>query len=123
MFDGLGTEVNTIIDNLCSKFGVTVDTLLPELCKYNVYKAIGYISAFSIVIVASLLCMIILNNIRKKTDDIDLYGVCILVMVILLCVSVVLVACISYNVYQLIVWKNAPTGAAVNYVLQQLKNR
>lgn len=121
MFDGLGTELNTVIDNLCNKFGVTVDTLLPELCKFKVYEAIGYLYAFGIMTAFALICFVGFLIISKKWK-LDSIEICFGMSVIFVALMI-LIGCISYQTYQLVIWKNAPTGAAVNYVIQQLKNR
>ena len=120
MFDGLGTELNSVIDNLCSKFGVTVEALLPELCKFKVFECIGYLAAFGIITFFILICLGIINYMgnKKNIDDNDIF--------IMNCgFSVILfgfIVAIAYQVYNLIIWINSPTGAAVNYIIQQLKN-
>lgn len=121
MFDGLGSEMNLIIDNLCTKFGTTVEELLPELCKFKVYQSVGYIAAFSILSLFVILCMIIVLIIGKKKGFLS--EECIGAEVILTFILFMFLCGIAYQTYYLIIWKNAPTGAAVNYVIQQLKSR
>lgn len=120
MFDGLGTELNSIIDNLCSKFGVTVEALLPELCKFKVFECIGYLSAFGIITFFILICLGVINYMgNKKYMDKDYValGNCFFGFILF-----GFIIAIAYQVYNLIIWINSPTGAAVNYIIQQLKS-
>lgn len=118
MFDGIGTELNLIIDNICEKLGTTVDALVPELCKYMVYKSIGYIVAFSMISIFIIIAMLVIFMINKKYESAEL----ICLEMFLVASLFLMICCISYNVYYLIIWKNAPTGAVVNYLIDQLKN-
>ena len=120
MFDGLGTELNSIIDNLCSKFGVTVEALLPELCKFKVFECIGYLAAFGIIALFILICLGIIYYLQKKEycpEELAFTGYFSFTAILS-----GLVIAIAYTVYKLIIWVNSPTGAAVNYIIQQLKH-
>ena len=120
MIDGLGTELNSIIDNICAKLGTTVDALVPELCKYKLYESIGYITAFSIISAFIIITMLIVFALWQKAEsssgEYEVLELCLGAVLFLF------ICGIAYQVYFFIVWKNAPTGAAVDYVIQQLKN-
>ena len=65
----MGEEINIIIDNLCNKFGTTIQTLVPEIAKMRIAEDI-------VSIVICIILLIILYKIIKKvweyikkTDD------------------------------------------------------
>ena len=51
----MNSEVNSIIDNLCSRFGTTTAYLIPEMARYNIAKELFMIILSIIVLIIAFL--------------------------------------------------------------------
>ena len=63
-------DVNTIIDNICSKLGTTVEMVVPEYAKYMIAsKVISLIIGVVIAFFATALINMLLASLRKKIAE------------------------------------------------------
>ena len=120
-------EVNAVIENLCNKFGVTVDYLLPKIVRYcTVMSAAGLIAGVLIIIA----CLIALKKAYKagvehsKEVTYDEWweylptalalGVCTILLIVALTM-------IAVNTYEFISVLASPEVAALKYIGGLLK--
>ena len=118
-------DVNQIIDNLADKLGTTASTLLPELVKYKTVSCIANLVITGIIFVICGLIITVSLKVFCAMDKIDRYDSFEMFMFpIGLCVGGLLISfiCIMINLHELIVWTNAPTGAAVYYILTGIRH-
>jgi len=118
MIDITGEDVNLIIDNLCMKFNTTVDNLIPELIKLKTVSAVASICVCIIFMTTGLIMFRKAINIAE--DELSfgwaMLSICMFVFLVITFI------CFGMNMYKLIVWSNAPYGAAIEYILQLLRN-
>ena len=125
----MGTEINTIIENLCNKFGVTAEYLIP--------KVVQYCETMSIVGICTMILMIIFSAVGirffyrigvKYSDDNkallyewhdyfpSLTGV--VFFSIMLVVGIIALSC---NIYDLASILAAPEIGAIRYIIDFIK--
>jgi len=122
-------EVNAVIENLCNKFGVTVDYLLPKIVRYcTVMSAAGLIAGVLIIIA----CVIALKKAYKagvkwsekpenKYDEWYEYTPTTITLGTCSVLAIVAVCMIFVNTYQLVSVLASPEVAALKYVGGLLK--
>lgn len=122
-------EVNAVIENLCNKFGVTVDYLLPKIVRYcTVMSAAGLIAGVLIIIA----CMIALKKAYKagvewseepenKYDEWYEYTPTTITLCTCSVLMIIAVCMIFVNTYQLVSVLASPEVAALKYVGELLK--
>lgn len=113
----IGEEVNTVIDNLCQKFGATQEFLVPEMARLCIARAwvnaafCAVLLVFAVVI--AIVCLI-------KIDDLELMVTAIGICALIILASLIGLWC---NVSTAIQWQAAPTAKAVEYVLEMVRKR
>jgi len=122
-------EVNAVIENLCNKFGVTVDYLLPKIVRYvTVMSAAGVIIGVLIIIA----CVIALKKAYKvgvkwseepenKYDEWWEYTPTTIILVVCSSLAFIAVFMIFVNTYHLVSVLASPEVAALKYVGELLK--
>lgn len=113
-------DINSIIDNLANKLGTTATKLLPELVKYEIANSLATLVISAIIMVVSgvfiSICIHILN-VHEKSDkyyDDEIFIFPLFCGGIFFIISFIIT---MVSIHSLIVWSNAPTGAAVYYIL------
>ena len=113
----MGTDVNSVIENICNKIGASADILVPELARYNEYSYLaGIVICFICIAVSASLIWIGKKLSEKDCSDEDYMGLYIFGGMGLFISLVVIIA----QIHGYIVWHNAPMGAAVNYIINSL---
>lgn len=111
--------VNTIIDNLCTKFGTTLQNLIPEMAKANIAEDIVVIAICAIV-------SIVMYKIFKKgwkcyqeenCYDKEEYVFMILCAII---IGVIFVIILSCSIVNLTGWIASPTAKTVQAVISMI---
>ena len=62
-------EVNIIINNLCTKFGTTIQNLVPEMARMNIAEEITTIIICVIIFICLYKISVKIWNCYKETDD------------------------------------------------------
>ena len=115
----MGEEVNIIIDNLCAKFGTTLQNLVPEMARMNIAEDI-------VIIIICAIVSIIMYKIFKKgwkwykeEDYYDKEGYA-LMMICAIIVGVIFVIILSYSIVNLTGWIASPTAKTVQTVISMI---
>lgn len=112
-------SINSIINNLCNKFGTTVDNIIPEVARYQAVSCgIDFITGIILLTIAILLVRYMLKNKIDPLDDNNILGVTIFLTTVSLTVFGFAKLSDGLNMFT---WIFAPKGAFVNYVYEMLK--
>ena len=130
----MGAEINSIIDNLCEKFGTTTAYLIPEMAKYNIARDIEMV-VFSIIFM--IIAYVIWSTTMKRykealsrydgleeeyqkwhrrpcIDDYFGYFVCsVILFFAFICTMMI-------SVHNLVGWIASPTAAFVNEIIHSI---
>lgn len=129
-------DINSVIDNLCARFGTTTAYLIPEMARYNIAKEL-FMIIFSIIviIIVSLICKRGYSlykhdldcwendeewrRIHCLPDWSDFMGYWIASGIPGIVFAIILMA----NIYAIIGWLTSPTAAFVDTVLTSIGGR
>lgn len=110
----MGNEINIVIDNLCDKFGTTVENLIPELARHHIAMQIMGIVICAVVIFVG----VGLYHKGIKTDDFYaddwLIAIGIFLAVVATFVAFILVVLLTG-------WIASPTAAGISSLMKLLK--
>ena len=67
----MAEEVNVIINNLCTKFGTTIQNLVPEMARMNIAEGITVIIICVIIFICLYKISVKIWNYCKETADSD----------------------------------------------------
>lgn len=115
----MGEEVNIIIDNLCAKFGTTLQNLIPEMARMNIAEDI-------VVIIICAIVSIVMYKIFKKGwkcyQEEDYYDKeeYIFMMICAIIVGVIFVIILSFSIVNLTGWIASPTAKTVQTVISMI---
>ena len=107
----MGNEINTVIDNLCEKLGVTIDSLVPEFAKYNVAMfACGICICIAVIIIIQIFFQKL-----KKTEDYEFDSTPYIIgNAALTIVAAIVLVCLAV---QLVGWLASPTAATIGKLM------
>lgn len=125
----MNTEINEVINNLCTKFGCALNDLTPELMRMIMVRDIGCIIIGAILIVSSVICFYFsfkeYNKQEEKwsRNDIVYYergeyeglfgaGSALLVFALLFLIPA------TINYFQ---WLTAPKAMTITYILDYMR--
>ena len=114
-------EINAVIDNLCQKFGMAKEVLIPELARMCFTRhLVNSIFCLVLLVIAAVIiyrCFKIHGNKETCWDAKQNAEIVILVCgIISTCVFVGL----WMNMYEAVQWYSAPTAKTFEYILQLL---
>lgn len=112
----MDSQINAVIENLCSKFDVSVDYLVPRMQAYKMAMCqFGFITAVVFVVAIGIFCGRLISRFK---DDVEfLIGLGIITV---LCESIPVIV-LLVNIYDYIGWKYAPEIKMIEYVAQLVK--
>ena len=125
--------VNSVINNIAEKLGITVDYVVPALARYNIAECLIY---FIAAIITFILCFLItkatkmiLDIIEKSYKDekmSDYYynnnkSLIIIMGSVLFGIALIAGLICLFCSLDIIKWIMAPEGATIAYILQSLK--
>lgn len=115
----MAEEINIIIDNLCAKFGTTLQNLVPEMARMNIAEDI-------VIIIICAIVSIVMYKIFKKgwksykdEDYYDKEGYA-LMMICAIIVGVIFIIILSYSIVNLTGWIASPTAKTVQTVISMI---
>ena len=124
-------DVNSIIDNICSKLGTTVEMVVPEYTKYMIAsKLVTLIIGVMITFFATALMNMMLTSLRKKiaeykeeygnTDDwwSEVWSVLYIIGGVVLIFVGIIGVITSVNGLDIIPWIVSPQGAFIAEVMK-----
>ena len=115
--------INSIIDNLCDKFGVVYSELVPEMQHYMIVKNLTLICIAALLMLVSAFLIIKCHkaNNNNKYDsifyhsDVEFAINCIGSIIII--GSLVFLLC---DIYELAIWTASPRMALIEHVLNKI---
>ena len=111
----MSDEINAVIDNLCNKFGVTLEWLIPEMAKY--YIAVDLIEIIILGIIIAVLLFFIFKFYKKETD-LDFESFDKEMDIFLLCIPVLIVGIfLVIGILDLAGWIISPTISTFNKII------
>jgi len=114
----MAEEVNSIIDNLCAKFGTTLQNLIPEMAKANIAEDI-------VVIIICTIVSIVMYKIFKKgwkcckEEDYDKEEY-VFMTICAIIVGVIFVILLSFSVVNLTGWIASPTAKTIQAIISMI---
>ena len=113
--------MDKVILELCDKFGVGVEKLIPQVIQH------GQISS-GVAVKVSVICAVVLTAIivglffiRQRADSFStLENICDMFMIIGGIIIFVLLICIMYNGYNHYMWMHSPRIMAIKYILSSI---
>ena len=111
-------SINSIINNLCEKFGTTVDNIIPEVARY---QAVTYGVQFIIGIICLIIALLLIRLFVKNKLDPDVNYIAIIFIFVIFIFFIIAGIVNLITGLNTFVWIFAPKGAFVNYVYSLLK--
>lgn len=113
----MDSQINAVIENLCTKFDVSVEYLVPRMQAYKMAMCqFGFITAAVFAVIFGIIGGCFIVKATKDDDDSIIAAWVITVLMEVIPVIVLLV-----NVYDYIGWKYAPEIKMIEYVAQLVK--
>ena len=115
----MGEEVNRVIDNLCAKFGTTLQNLVPEMARMNIAEDIVIIIICAIV---SIVMYKIFKKGWKSYKDEEWYDKeeYIIMIICAILVGAIFVIILSFSIVNLTGWIASPTAKTVQTVISMI---
>lgn len=113
----MDSQINAVIENLCTKFDVSVEYLVPKMQAYKMAMCqFGFITAAVFVVAIGIICGWLISKAAK--EDVESFiGAWILTALI----EVIPIIIFLINIYDYIGWKYAPEIKMIEYVAQLVK--
>ena len=112
-------QINAIINNLCDRFGVTVQFLIPEIAKYQIAVCgIGMLGGLIGMMFFIALSRKSLRNARDAEDPDSGWSAA---MTVSIGMTFVCALVFAFNLADVVGWMASPYGAMVKMLLQTLK--
>lgn len=114
----MDSQINAVVEDLCRKFNVTAEYLVPRIQAYKMATSMfGIIAALVFVVIIGIASGIIIARYSKYGYFDDLFVSCI---VAILC-EVIPIIIVLGNIYSYIGWKYAPEIKAIEYIADLVK--
>ena len=108
----MDSQINAVIENLCTKFDVSVEYLVPRMQAYKMAMCqFGFITAAVFVVALGIVCRRLISRFKFSIE---------LWIITALCESIPVTAFLV-NIYDYIGWKYAPEIKMIEYVAQLVK--
>ncbi len=111
-------DVNTVIDNLCERFGVAAEYLIPKVSQYLIVREGIALAITSSFIVLFTVVVIFLLRKGSKDDWTDMITGSLIIAAI--CLVSAILFCIP-TIYTFLVYKLSPEMSAIDYILKMVK--
>lgn len=109
----MDSQINAVVEDLCMKFNVTAEYLVPRIQAYKMATSVfGIVAALVFAVIIGIAFGIIIAYYSKHGYFDDLFGLCIAAI---LC-EVIPIIIVLGNAYSYIGWKYAPEVKAIEYI-------
>ena len=118
-------DINTIIDHICEKIGVGIDSakeFVPELARYQIIHS-GMCAVLCAIAVALLILLIRRENRIIANENGNIYDDTIINEMVLIVAGIALIIntiCIGYHITQFVEWIATPEAKAIVYILRMM---
>lgn len=112
-------DVNTVIDNLCERFGVAAEYLIPKVSQYLIVReGLEALMAFVLLIIFTFATVILFKRGLKDDKYDDLFMACSAFTAIGLVIALIF---FIPALHLFLVCKFSPEVSAINYILKMVK--
>lgn len=114
------TQVNSIINNLCQKFDVTMNQLVPELSRYYLASSLFYIIlCLLIILFCALSIKFIINKIEACDDNTEIEIIAFLyTLVVIFSIGIFISFVIMVgSINNFIMWNLSPRAKTIEYII------
>ena len=109
----MDSQINAVVEDLCMKFNVTAEYLVPRIQAYKMATSVfGIVAALVFAVIIGIAFGILIVHYSKRGNFDDLVGSCIAAI---LC-EVIPITIALTNTYSYIGWKYAPEVKAIEYI-------
>ena len=115
----MGEQINSIIDNLCERFGVTAQFLIPEIARYQI--AVCGFGAFCGLVGIIVFIILARKSLRLARDAEDPESGWYAGFTISIALTLLFVLIFTLNLADVVGWATSPYGAMVNMLMRVLK--
>lgn len=105
--------VNTIINNLCTKFGTTLQNLIPEMAKANIAENIVTIIIFGIL-------SIVMYKLYKKYSKINEFSDYDFQIILIIVFGIIFAILLLLSTIDLTGWIASPTAKTVQAIMSMV---
>lgn len=112
----IGEQINNVINNLCQKFNITQEFLVPEMARLCIARA--WIDAvFCCIFIAFCIVGTVVSTKKSKYDDFWRLGIIGFAFI-----GVLFLLGTWWSVSEAIQWQAAPTAKAIEYIITLIHN-
>lgn len=114
------TQVNSIINNLCQKFDVTMNQLVPELSRYYLASSLFYIIlCLLIILFCAFSIKFIINKIEACDDNTEIEIIAFLyTLVVIFSIGIFISFVIMVgSINSFIMWNLSPRAKTIEYII------
>lgn len=119
---GVGTEINEVINNLCSKLGVTANYLVPKLAEY---KAITSAYLAGVWFLITVLVFVLSLAVKGKGEEgkLKYFGETgkATLFVLLFTASIFCLFGVLFYGYEFVGWRFSPEAKSIEYILELIQ--
>lgn len=109
----MDSQINAVVEDLCTKFNVTAEYLVPRIQAYKMATSMfGIVAALVFAVIIGIVFGIIIVHYSKHGYFDDLVGSC---LAAILCETIPITIVLT-NTYSYIGWKYAPEVKAIEYI-------
>lgn len=113
----MDSQINAVIENLCSKFDVSVEYLVPRMQAYKMAMCqFGFITAAVFVVAIGIVCGWLISKAAKEYEE-SFIGAWIFTALM----EAIPIMILLINIYDYIGWKYAPEIKMIEYVAQLVR--
>lgn len=113
----MDNNIAAVIDSLCSKFGTTIDNLLPAIVEFGKYDCQLTARICTYFVIFGLIALAVSLYLFRKTELDDLgFGLCIVGFIAVIVGTLILVVALA----ELNEWNHFPEVMAYKYIIEAL---
>lgn len=113
----MGEEINIIIDNLCTKFGTTLQNLIPEMARMNITERVMEIIICIIMIIIMYKLSMKFWKRRIEMDDLEEA----FPMIFTIQGGIIFAMILFCSIISLAGWIASPTTKTINVIMKMIK--
>ena len=112
----MAEEVNVIINNLCTKFGTTIQNLVPEMARMNIAEGITTIIICIIIFICLYKISVNIWNYCKEIDDSD----CVFFFIPIFITGVVSFVFFVSSIVSSVGWIASPMAKTIKEIMSMI---
>lgn len=109
----MDSQINAVIENLCAKFNVTTEYLIPRIQAYKMAMCMfGIVAATVFIVIIGIAFGMVIVKVSKEGSFDDIAGAWVAAII---CEAIPIIIVLG-NTYGYIGWKYAPEIKAIEYI-------